>query len=63
MLNKDIDKILEDEKEITYEECKELWEDAKTLVHRDTSERVVRDVTNHIKNICELSTDDVLLNI
>ena len=63
MMNKDINKILEDEKEITYEECKELWEDEKTLVHRDTSERVVRDVTNHISMICELSADDVLLNI
>ena len=30
MLNKDIDKILEDEKEITYEECKELWEDVRS---------------------------------
>ena len=55
--------ILGNEKEITYEECQKLWEDENTLVHHDTSERLIREVTDHIIKICELNHEDILLNI
>lgn len=58
-----IDDILELEKQISYEECRQLWEDENTLVHQDTSERIVNEVTRHIITRCGLNKDDVLLNV
>lgn len=61
--NEEIEKILNEEKEITYDECKKLWEDESTLVHHDTSEKLIMDVTRHISKMCNLKENDILLNI
>ncbi len=55
--------IQQDTETITYEQCHLLWEKESTRVHSDTSERIVNEVSEHIRSVLELNKDDVLLNV
>ncbi len=63
MSNERINKILKSEKQLSYEECRQLWEDKNTLVHHDTSESLIKSISDHIIQMCELTDEDILLNI
>lgn len=62
-MHKSLNEILGEEKEISYEECQNLWEDAETLVHHDTSLKLIKEISEHIIDRCCLTKDDVLLNV
>lgn len=55
--------LQQDSNPISYEECLELWEDENTLVHKDRSERIIKEISTHICDVCGLNRNDILLNV
>lgn len=49
--------------DISYEEIREIWEKEETTVHKDTSEKLVNEISLHIKERCKLCSEDNVLTI
>lgn len=62
-MDKSYEIIEQDGQEISYEACRDLWENENTLVHHDTSQKMVEATASFICKACDLNENDNVLTI
>ena len=64
MINKyTFEEFIKNEKSMSYEECNSFWEKAESKVHADTSDELMKEISEHIAERMELNKEDILLVI